>query len=77
MACSGLLWVFALRDFLATGRVIAGSWDYAMQVCLTLNNENVISILNPFTHTAAIFRCLQNRPSFSIMPRDGSLNRAA
>jgi hypothetical protein len=34
IACSGLLWVFALRDFLATGRVIVGSWDYAMQVCL-------------------------------------------
>jgi hypothetical protein len=32
MACSGLLWVFALRDFLATGRNIAGTWDEAMLV---------------------------------------------
>lgn len=32
MACSGLLWVFALRDVLSTGRIIAGSWDEAMQV---------------------------------------------
>ena len=32
LACSGLLWVFALRDILSTGRIIASSWDEAFQV---------------------------------------------
>jgi hypothetical protein len=32
LACSGLLWVFGLRDVLATGRNIAGPWDEAMLV---------------------------------------------
>jgi hypothetical protein len=32
LACSGLLWVFVLRDFLATGKIIAGAWDEAMLV---------------------------------------------
>lgn len=50
MAFSGLLWVFALRDFLATGRNIAGTWDEAMLVSsgvlLALNmNARVHSLL--------------------------------
>jgi hypothetical protein len=32
LICSGALWVFALRDFIATGRVIGGAMDEAMQV---------------------------------------------
>lgn len=30
LACSGALWILAMRDVLATGRVIAGVWDEAM-----------------------------------------------
>lgn len=50
MACSGLLWVFALRDFLATGRVIAGSWDYAMQVSSKLLILCFAFLFFSFTH---------------------------
>jgi hypothetical protein len=32
LICSGALWIFALRDFIATGRVIGGAMDEAMQV---------------------------------------------
>mmetsp|Transcript_22613 Transcript_22613/g.40806 ORF Transcript_22613/g.40806 Transcript_22613/m.40806 type:complete len:406 (-) Transcript_22613:136-1353(-) len=32
LVCSGALWIFALRDFIATGRVIGGAMDEAMQV---------------------------------------------
>lgn len=59
MACSGLLWVFALRDFLATGRVIAGSWDSAMQVCLINMNVflfSIHSLTQPFSDVYKIDR---------------------
>jgi hypothetical protein len=32
LACSGFLLVFALRDFLSTGKNIAGKWDESMLV---------------------------------------------
>ena len=34
LICSGILWVFAVRDTFATGRPIAGSHDEAMLVSL-------------------------------------------
>ena len=33
LACSGALWILAMRDVLATGRIIAGEPDEAMLVC--------------------------------------------
>ena len=37
--CSGALLVMAMRDFMSTGRNIAGSWDEAMLVSNELSNE--------------------------------------
>lgn len=34
MICSGAIFVFGIRDFLTTGKIIAGSWDAALMVCL-------------------------------------------
>lgn len=32
LMCSGALFVLAMRDFVSTGKVIAGTWDEAMLV---------------------------------------------
>jgi hypothetical protein len=61
MACSGLLWVFALRDFLATGKNIAGAWDEAMLVSrdigCTLNSMLHSIYLSSRCHCSIVLFC--------------------
>ena len=47
LACSGILWVFAVRDTFATGRNIAGSHDDAMLVSLVLSSRHWGKINGP------------------------------
>jgi hypothetical protein len=44
LACSGFLLVFALRDFLSTGKNIAGKWDESMLVrsCCRSSSTGVV-----------------------------------
>lgn len=82
LGCSGLLWLFALRDFMATGRVIAGVWDEAMLVSATVffsskdvsYKSRLFSRLFSFS-PLLLFSCLRIRSNFSTTPRGGSLSK--
>jgi hypothetical protein len=92
MACTGILWVFAMRDVFATGRIIAGHHDAAMQV------GSISCWFRPFLSCVAMktltfryswrlklflmlpslhYSILPSRPCFSTMPKDGNRNREA
>jgi len=46
LICSGALLMLAIRDFMSTGRNIAGSWDEAMLVSIDLCKENYKALFN-------------------------------
>lgn len=84
LLCSGFLLVFALRDFLSTGKNVGGSPDEAMLVGKIISREerlggrsrwkkvgsrSHVSLHFPFT------RYLPNPQTGLMMPRDGSRHR--
>jgi hypothetical protein len=41
LACSGILFVFALRDFWTTGKNIAGGWDESFLVRIVVSHNEI------------------------------------
>lgn len=71
MICSGPLFVFYMRDFLATGKVIAGRWDEDLMVSCSPKDIVLCNLYN----SNIIHRFSRNQWIGSMMPKAGSLSK--
>jgi hypothetical protein len=70
--CSLGLLIFALRDFLTTGRNIGGSWDEAMLVSDSFAADAGLLLLQSLMCAQ---RCSQNQPTGTMIPEVGDQHK--
>lgn len=75
LICSGAFLMFSMRDAVATGKNIAGSWDEAMLVSVTFLFLYALETVPIVSFVFSSHSSLPSRPTGTTSRRDGSRHR--